>query len=305
MESYRIKILVLGAFTAAVFGVTGSLPAQTAKFEPTTVKSQVVTSSPSGAQSAITLSQAEPPAPSLAALSDYRVGAGDLLRIAVFDHPELGADLRVSQSGNLTFPLIGQVQVAGLSTHDIESMLTRALAGGGFVRQPQVSVLVVDFQSQKISVMGQVAKPGQYAMTASQHALDALAQAGGVVNVIAADDATLLRHDGTKIPIDLIAMFGGDLAQNPSVAAGDTIYVPRAPQFYIYGQVQHPGIYRLERRMTVSQAISAGGGLTPRGSERWAVVKRRDATGKERKVSVSGSDMVQPDDVLLIRESLF
>jgi polysaccharide export outer membrane protein len=153
--------------------------------------------------------------------------------------------------------------------------------------------------------MGQVAKPGQYAMTASQRTMDALAQAGGVINIIAADDATLLRRDGTKVPIDLIALFNGDPTQNPPVAAGDTIYVPRAPQFYIYGQVQRPGIYRLERRMTVSQAISAGGGLTPKGSERWAVVKRRDAAGKEKKVSVSGSDMVQPDDVVLIKESLF
>jgi polysaccharide export outer membrane protein len=142
-------------------------------------------------------------------------------------------------------------------------------------------------------------------LTVSQHALDALAQAGGVINIIAADDATLIRKDGAKVPIDLIAMFSGDPTQNPAVAAGDTVYVPRAPQFYVYGQVQRPGVYRLERRMTVSQAISAGGGLTPKGSERWLVVKRRDAAGKERKVSVSSSDFLQPDDVLLVKESLF
>jgi polysaccharide export outer membrane protein len=302
----RIKGLLLAAFAAAVVGVTAPVAAQNAGLEPAAVKSQLITSTQSGGlTSGGANSQAERAVPLIGTASDYRVGAGDLLRVNVFDHPELGSDLRVSQSGNLTFPLIGQVQVTGLSTHDIESILTRDLASGGFVREPQVSVLVVDFQSQKISVMGQVAKPGQYAMTASQHALDALAQAGGVVNIIAADDATLLRQNGTKVPIDLVAMFSGDPTQNPAVAAGDTIYVPRAAQFYVYGQVQHPGIYRLERRMTVSQAISAGGGLTPRGSERWAVVKRRDAAGKERKISVSGSDMVQPDDVLLIRESLF
>jgi polysaccharide export outer membrane protein len=237
--------------------------------------------------------------------SDYRVGAGDLLRINVFDHPELAADLRVSESGNLTFPLLGQILVAGMSTHDVESILARGLANGGFVRQPQVSVLVMDFQSQKIAVMGQVAKPGQYPLTASQHALDVLAQAGGVINLVAADEATLIRKDGSKVPIDLLAMFNGDPAQNPPVGAGDTIYVPRAPQFYVYGQVQRPGIYRLERRMTVSQAISAGGGLTPKGSEHWVVVKRRDASGKEHKVSVSSSDMLQPDDVLMVKESLF
>jgi polysaccharide export outer membrane protein len=236
---------------------------------------------------------------------DYRVGAGDLLHVSVFDHPELLVDLRVSESGKITFPLLGQIMVAGMSTHDVESTLTRGLATGGFVHEPQVSVLVTDFESQKVSVMGQVAKPGQYALTASEQVLDALAQAGGVVNLIAADDATLLRKDGTRLPIDLLAMFNGDPTQNPAVGAGDTIYVPRAPQFYVYGQVQHPGVYRLERRMTVSQAISAGGGLTAKGSERWLVVKRRDAAGKERKVSVSSTDYLQPDDVLLVKESLF
>jgi len=103
---------------------------------------------------------------------DYRVGAGDLLRVNVFDHPELAADLRVSQSGNLTFPLLGQLAVAGKSPHDIESSLVQGLSSGGFVHEPQVSVLVIDYQSQKISVMGQVTRPGQYVLTASQHALD-------------------------------------------------------------------------------------------------------------------------------------
>jgi polysaccharide export outer membrane protein len=250
----------------------------------------------------VSLAAAESPIPSA---NDYRVGPGDLLRVSVFDHPELAADMRVSQSGNLTFPLLGQVAVAGRSPRDIESTLVQGLAGGGFVHEPQVSVLVIDYQSQKISVMGQVTRPGQYALTASQHALDLLAEAGGVVNMIAADEATLIKRNGDRVPIDLVAMFAGDPRQNPEVGAGDAIYVPRAPQFYVYGEVQRPGVYRLERKMTVSQAISAGGGLTPKGSDHRAVVKRRDASGKERKVSVSASDLLAPDDVLVIKQGLF
>src|SRR5258708_16855995 len=147
------------------------------------------------------------PAPALTSpppfgAGEYRVGPGDLLRVSVFDHPELAADLRVSQSGNLTFPLLGQLAVAGKSAHDIESALVRGLASGGFVREPQVSVLVIDYQSQKISVMGQVTRPGQYVLTASEHALDLLAAAGGVVNMIAADEATLIRRNGERLPID-------------------------------------------------------------------------------------------------------
>jgi polysaccharide export outer membrane protein len=101
-------------------------------------------------------------------------------------------------------------------------------------------------------------------------------------------------------------LFAGDAAQNPAVASGDTINVPRAAQFYIYGEVQRPGAYRLERNMTVSRAISAGGGLTPRGSERRTIVKRRDGHGKEQTYSIKGSDdLLKPDDVVYVKESLF
>jgi polysaccharide export outer membrane protein len=135
--------------------------------------------------------------------------------------------------------------------------------------------------------------------------IDLLAEAGGVINAVAADEATLLRADGSKVSIDLFALFSGDPGQNVPVIGGDTIYVPKAAQFYIYGEVQRPGTYRLERHMTVSQAISMGGGLTPRGTERRATVKRRSPQGKEDKVTVKGSDLLEADDVLQIKESLF
>lgn len=236
---------------------------------------------------------------------DYRLGAGDLLTIAVFDHGELGIAARISQSGNITFPLIGQLQVAGLSTRDAELLLARRLIDGGFVKQPQVSVLVSEYQSQKISVMGQVAKPGQYPLDASKRMLDALAVAGGVLNDTAADDATLVRADSSRVVIDLQKLFDGDPAVNLVVQDGDTVFVAHAPQFYIYGQVQHPGQYRLARSTSLSRAISIGGGLTPRGTQRGAIVKRVDAQGKEHKVSVKDEDVLQPNDVLFIKASLF
>ncbi|HMH27080.1 MAG TPA: polysaccharide export protein EpsE [Steroidobacteraceae bacterium] len=236
---------------------------------------------------------------------DYRLGAGDLLRIAVFDHDELSVDARISQSGNITFPLVGQVQVAGLSTREAELLLARRLIEGGFVKQPQISVLVSEYQSQKVSVMGQVAKPGQYPLDASKKVLDALALAGGVLNDTAADDVTLVRADGSRIVIDLQKLFDGDPAVNLVVQDGDTVFVAHAPQFYIYGQVQRPGQYKLVRNTSISQAISIGGGLTPRGTQRGAVVKRVDAKGKEHKISVKDEDVLQPNDVLMIKASLF
>jgi len=236
---------------------------------------------------------------------DYRLGAGDLLKIVVFDHEELSVDARVSQSGNITFPLVGQVPVAGLSTRDAELLLAQHLMDGGFVKQPQVSVLVSEYQSQKVSVMGQVTKAGQYPLDASKKVIDVLAMAGGILNDTAAEDATLVRADGSRVAIDLQKLFEGDPAMNLVVHDGDTVFVRHAPQFYIYGEVQHPGEYRLARNTTISQAISIGGGLTQRGTQRGAIVKRLDAEGKERKYSVSEEDVLQPNDVLLIKASLF
>jgi polysaccharide export outer membrane protein len=240
-----------------------------------------------------------------AADADYRLGPGDLLRVNVFGSPELSGEVRISESGFITYPLIGQVQVGGKSPAQVEAQLVSQFTEGGYLRNPQVSVLVVEYRSQKVSVMGHVTKPGQYPLTTASKVLDVLAEAGGPINEEAADTATLMRKDGSKAAIDLTALFSGDPAQNYAVGGGDTLFVPRAPQFYVYGEVQKPGMYKLERGMTVSRAISKGGGITPRGSERRVVVKRRDKDGKEQVYSARGSDLLQADDVLMVKEGLF
>src|SRR5687767_240769 len=91
-----------------------------------------------------------------AADADYRLGPGDLLRVNVFGSPELSGEVRVSETGNITYPLIGQVQVAGKSPAQVEAQLVSQFTGGGYLRNPQVSVLVVEYRSQKVSVMGHV-----------------------------------------------------------------------------------------------------------------------------------------------------
>lgn len=244
-------------------------------------------------------------AAALPGASDYKVGAGDLLRVSVFGSPELATEARVSQSGSISMSLIGSTTVAGLSTTEAEALLAKRFIDGGFLRQPQVSVLVIEYQSQKINVLGHVVKPGQYALRASGNVLDVLADAGGVIAQSAGDTATLMRADGSKVDIDLDKLFRGDATQNIAIAGGDRLYVPRAEQFYVYGQVQKPGVYKLERNMTVSRAITAGGGLTQRGTERRAVVKRRDAAGQEKQYSVKPTDVLKADDVLFVKESLF
>lgn len=255
--------------------------------------------------SPIRAAQSTPGAGSSSSNAEYQLGAGDLLKINVFGYPDMAADIRVDEAGSITYAYVGQLQVGGHSARDVEQLVAQRLTSGGFIRSPQVSVLVSDYRSQRVSVMGQVARPGPYPLRKSSSILELLAEAGGVINTSAADEATLLHADGSKVSIDLYGLFNGESGQNVPVSGGDTIYVPKASQFYVYGEVQRPGTYRLERNMTVSQAISTGGGLTPRGTERRATVKRRDPQGKEVKVGVKGSDLLQPDDVLLVKESMF
>lgn len=236
---------------------------------------------------------------------DYKLGPGDLLHITVFDHQELAQDVQVSQSGNISFPLVGVVPVQGLSTRDVEVLLAKKLVQGAFIRNPQVSVMIGEYQSQKVVVIGQVNKPGQYPLTEARKVLDILSQAGGLLPDTSADTAALVHHDGSVQTVDLVKLLNGDLSTNFDVRNGDTLSVPAAAKFYVYGEVQRPGVYKLTRNLTVSQAISVGGGLTKHGTERRAIVKRRDADGKENAYSAKPSDVLQADDILMIKESWF
>lgn len=238
---------------------------------------------------------------------DYRLGSGDVIKISVYEYPDLTTEMRVSETGNVSFPLIGEVILGGKAVGEAERLIAQRLNDGGFINKPQVTIVVVQFVSQKINVLGLVNKPGSYSLEEASHVIDLLAQAGGVTVPSAADFATLLHSDGTKVNIDLNALLAGEAAQNHVVSNGDVIFVPRAPMFYIYGEVQRPGSYKLEKNMSVTQAISTGGGLTPKGTDGWPgpIVKRRDAEGKEQKIDVEGSTLLRVDDVLYINESWF
>jgi polysaccharide export outer membrane protein len=135
-----------------------------------------------------------------------------------------------------------------------------------------------------------------------------LAVAGGV-GPEGGDTATIVRvRNGktTKQVVNLAEMIqSADMKANLDLSNGDVVYVERAPKFYIYGEVQHPGGYRLERNMTVVQALSIGGGLTPRGTQRGLRIKRRDAKGNLQEIDAKQDETLQADDVVYVKESLF
>ena len=244
-----------------------------------------------------------------AAPREYTLGAGDDIRVQVFQNPDLTVEARVSEGGTISYPLIGSVAIGGLSVAAAEAKIADALKTGGFVRQPQVNIVLVQVRGNQVSVLGQVNKPGRFPLeTFSTRVSDMLAAAGGITPT--GDDVVILSGERDGKPfrreIDIPSLYGGgSAAGDVTLAAGDTIYVNRAPMFYIYGEAQRPGQYRVERGMTVMQAIAQGGGLTPRGSDSRLLLHRKAADGSVEKLSPKLGDPVQADDVLYVRESIF
>jgi len=240
---------------------------------------------------------------------DYVLGAGDTLRVLVFQSPDLTVEARVSESGSITVPLIGNIVIGGLSIAEAERKIASALSSGGFLRQPQVNIVLIQVRGNQFSVLGQVQRPGRFPLeVANTRVTDALAIAGGVTPT--GDDIVVVTgvRDGKlfRKTIDIPALF---LTEGPAdnflVAAGDTLYVSRAPVFYIYGEAQRSGPYRIERNMTVMQGLAVAGGPTTRGSESRLRLHRRDRSGVVQQTVPNLNDLLQADDVVYIRESLF
>ena len=322
---------------------------------------------------------------------DYILGAGDLVRIGVYGSPDLLTEARLSAAGSINFALVGEVILGGLSPQLAEKKLAELLEKGGFVKKAQVNLVVLQFQSQFISVLGDVYKPGKYSLDRPSTLSDVLAMAGGTTPN-GSDMITLIRlkegktvkqtydlrdlinkadpasnpklmgddivyvnarevsvlgqvnrpgkysvASGVRTVIDFLSQAGGvsgggadsiivitkrngktekreididqlyrkgDTSVNFELADGDSIYVPRTPVFYIYGEVQRPGAFRLERNMNIAQALSTGGGLSQRGTERGIKIKRSIA-GSLKTLDAKASDLLQADDIVFVSESLF
>jgi polysaccharide export outer membrane protein len=244
----------------------------------------------------------------IAGAADVVLGPGDVVKATVYGSPDLAVETRVSEAGNMTFPLLGEVHVGGLSTQQAEKKIGGLLEKGGFLKKAQVNLLITTLASQQVSVLGQVNRPGRYPIEGKRKVLDLLAIAGGI-NADGGDMVSLVRTrngNTTRETLDIVDMVRkGELNRDVEVAGGDIIFVERAPRAYITGEVQRPGPFRIERAMTVQQALSAGGGLTPRGTERGLRITRRDPNGVQKTMEAKADDLVQMDDVITVKESWF
>lgn len=246
--------------------------------------------------------------PALSANNDYRMGTGDVLRITVYGQPDLTIEARIGESGSIAFPLIGEVKLVGSTPSQGEAEIARRLKKGGFILDPSVNLNLVQYRSQQVTVLGRVTRPGKLTLEKISRVSDALALAGGII-ADGADTITLIREREGKTEyrdIDVVALFkAGGETSNEWVEDGDIISVSRQPMFYIYGEVQRPGSFRLEQNMSLVQALSLGGGLTQRGTQRGIKILRRDDKGVMQELATQLSDPVKKDDVIYVKESLF
>ncbi|EHR70137.1 polysaccharide export protein EpsE [Burkholderiales bacterium JOSHI_001] len=246
----------------------------------------------------------------VASQSEYRLGSGDIVRISVFQNPDLTLETRVTESGLVSYPLLGSIKLGGQTITAAEKQIADGLRNGNFVKQPQVTIVLLQVRGNQASVLGQVNRPGRYPIeVADMRLTDLLAMAGGTAPGGADAVVVTGTRDGKpmRLEVDLPTVFGpqAKAQDNIQILNGDTVWVDRQPIVYIYGEVQRPGPMRLERGMTLMQVLATGGGLTQRGTEKGIRLHRKSADAKAQVLQPGMDDKVQDGDVVYVRESLF
>ena len=249
--------------------------------------------------------------------ADYVIGAQDILMITSFDQDTLSGKYPVDSDGTFTFPLVGRVRAGGLTLRELEAELKRLLKDG-FFKNPQLSVGVELYRSQKIHVVGEIRNPGTYPLAGDMNLIEAIARAGSMLPTGSGEALIVRAKTGTassrpQLPgtesvdvttVDLKALQSGALSQNVALRDGDTIFVPRAEAVYVFGQVKSPGAYAIQRTTTVLQALSLAGGLSERGATGRIKIVRIE-NGQTVEVKVKLTDLVRPGDTIMVPERFF
>ena len=233
---------------------------------------------------------------------DYRIGPGDVLKITVWGHEDLSRASVVAPDGRMPFPLVGEVEAGGLTPTELEARLRQVL-GKDYLIDPQVSVTVQEYRSQRVFVLGEAEKPGTYALTGRSTLLDVLSQAGGPGKA-AGRQAVVVRAPksegpvapgttgSTTIRVSLRKLLDGDTSENLLLENGDTVYIPKQTSFFVLGEVRKPGAFMLEKETSVLEAITLAGGFTERAAPSISKVLRKSADGNQETITVdlSGTD---------------
>lgn len=246
---------------------------------------------------------------------DYRIGPEDVLKIAVYGHPDLTQTVAVQADGSFVFPLLGRVSATDLAPAELERRLADLL-GRDYVREPQVAVTVQQYRSKIVFVVGEVARPGVYPLVGTRRLVEVLARAGPMAEGAGTEVVIVRSRSGEARPVlpsevaaagagaaevirvDLRAIEDGDLDQNVALLPSDTVFVPAAPRVFVSGRVPEPGAYPFAPGTTVRQAIGLAGGSAPSPSR---VRVLRKIEGRAREVTVGLDEPVQAGDTVIVR----
>jgi len=243
---------------------------------------------------------------------EYEVGEGDLLKITIYDNPDLTTEVRVSGEGKITVPLIGEVQVKSLTATEVGKKLAD-LFEDGYIKNPHVSVFILEYKSKKVTALGEFTKPGLIEMRGNSTLMEMISNAGGIT-ANAGETLYIQRNiikggtnhkDDVTISVDLVKLLeGGDVTLNVPVLDGDSIYVPKAAFVYVTGEVRNPGAFKITKGLTVLRSITLAGGFTQKASKKNTEIVRKMG-GVEKTIAVKMDDLVQTDDIIVVPESFF
>ncbi len=287
---------------ALLVGATAAMLAAPVMAQPAPVVVPPATAAPAPVVAPVTT--AAPVAPNASGVTlgeGYVLGPGDTVDVAVIGRADYQARVQVQVDGTIQLPLINDVMAANRTVLQLRSDIkAKLVAGGFFTDTAAVAVSVASYASRYVTVLGEVGTPGLLPIERTYRLSEVLARVGGA-RPTASDDIILTRADGTSMTLNLVQVATGNDAQNPVINPGDRIFIAVAPQFYIYGQVNAPGSYRIDRGMSLRMALARGGGLTAQGSERRIKLIRN---GEELR-HVDPNAPIQPGDTIVVGERFF
>jgi polysaccharide export outer membrane protein len=242
-----------------------------------------------------------------------RIGSGDLLELSVFDVPELAQVVRVSDTGSATLMLLGSLHLDGLTAVEAQALIEYRLRQGNFILDPHVSLIIREYGTQGVSVLGEVKKPGVYQVLGARNLLDIISEAGGTTP-FAGQQATVKRRASQET---LTASLSNDpaelLARDIELCPGDTVVVPKAGIVYVLGDVGRPGGYVMQNngRISLLQAIAMAQGVNRTAAKKHTRLIRKSASGVQEttldlKPVLEGrapDPALEPEDILYIPPS--
>lgn len=230
----------------------------------------------------------------------YIIGPDDTVQVIVYGQSEFNIATRVKSDGTIVMPLIGIVRVSGMNNIALAKAVTDKLKSGGFLKDPIVNVEIGSYVSKTVNVAGKVSTPGVFPLDRPYRALEILLKAGWI-RENGANYVYLRRPGSPEQRLDSEGLVRGDSDKDPILRPGDTLYVPEADQLFITGQVNRPGTLPILPGMTVRQALAVAGGVTATGSANKVGLIRNGA----KEVDVDPSQLVQKNDILVVKERLF